>query len=699
MPETTWDSPVQFLKGVGPVRARALARLGIESVGDLLRHYPRTYLDRTAVTPIRRAAVGQEVTVRGQVLTAGERRTRRGRTLQTVTVDDGSEVLFCQWFGQSYMLKTLRGGVEVLLSGRVQRHQGRKQMVHPDFEILGGAGKDGDGDQVHTGRLVPVYPLTSGIGQHWLRRLVHETLPRVVPAVRETLPDALLQHHGLCGLSQALVDVHFPEDAAALARARDRLVYEEVFFIQLAMGLRRLGRARQTGPQLGAPGDLTTRLVGDLPFELTGAQRRVLAEILRDLRSGRVMHRLLQGDVGCGKTLVSLIASLFVIEQGHQALLMAPTEVLARQHGDTAVRHCDPLGVSTATLTGSTPAAERRRILAAVHAGEIDLLVGTHALVQDGVRVPRLGLAVVDEQHRFGVQQRGRVNLGADDGAPPHMLVMSATPIPRSLALTLYGDLDLSIIDELPRGRRPIETELVPEAELPERLEAVRAELRAGRQAYVIYPVIEETEGQDLKAAEKEFAALRDGPFADHSCGLLHGRLKAAEKRRVMDAFAAGEIELLVTTTVVEVGVDVPNATLMLIHHPERFGLAQLHQLRGRIGRGEHASRCWLVNARWLPPETFERLQLFCRIRDGFKLAEEDLRRRGPGDILGVRQHGAPVFLLANPLRDRKVVEACAADVDRILADDPGLRDPAHAALAEGLAGPQSRWAGLAATG
>ena len=694
MPEPTWDSPAQFLKGVGPVRARALARLGIETVGDLLRHYPRSYLDRTAVTPVRRAAVGQDVTIAGQVLTAGERRTRRGRSLQTITVDDGTGVVYCQWFGQSYLIKQFRSGVEVLLSGRVQRHQGRKQLVHPDFEILGG-----EGDPLHTGRLVPVYPLTSGIGQHWLRRRVHEVLPGLMPSVRETLPDDLRRAHDLCGLADALRDIHFPADAIALARARARLVYEEVFFIQLAMGLRRRGRDELSGTRLDVPGDLTGRLVGALPFDLTGAQRRVLAEILRDLRSGRVMHRLLQGDVGCGKTLVALIASLFVIEQGHQALLMAPTEVLARQHGRTLARYCDPLGVSTATLTGSTPAAERRRILDAVHAGEIDLLIGTHALVQDEVRVPRLGLAIVDEQHRFGVQQRGRVVLGADDGVPPHLLVMSATPIPRSLALTLYGDLDLSIIDELPAGRPPIETELVPEAELPERLERIRAELRAGRRAYVICPVIEETEGQDLKAAESEFETLRDGPFAEHRCGLLHGRLKPAEKRRVMDAFADGEIDLLVATTVVEVGLDVPEATVMLIHHPERFGLAQLHQLRGRIGRGRDAAWCALVLERWLPPETFERLRIFSAQRDGFKLAEEDLRRRGPGDILGVRQHGAPVFLLANPLRDAAVVEACARDVARLLEEDPDLRAPAHAALAAGVTGPQARFAGLIAPG
>ncbi|MBU1073049.1 ATP-dependent DNA helicase RecG, partial [bacterium] len=479
MPAVVWDSPVQFLKGVGPVRARALDRLGIATVGDLLRHYPRAYLDRTAVTPIRTARPGDEVTVQGQVLTAGERRTRRKRTLQTVTVDDGTDVLFCQWFGQSYLLRQFRSGTRVLLSGKVQLHAGRKQLVHPDFELLGG-----EEARLHTGRLVPVYPLTGGIGQHWLRRLIHETLNAALPAAEETLPQDLRRSRGLCSLGAALSGIHFPAGADELDRARKRMVYEEIFFIQLAMGLRRRDREAQAGRRLGAPGDLTTRLVAGLPFALTAAQRRVLREILRDMRSGHVMHRLLQGDVGCGKTLVALIAALFVIEQGHQALLMAPTEVLARQHGETIGGYCEVLGVAVATLTGGTPARERRRILDAVHAGEIDLLIGTHALVQDGVSIPRLGLAVVDEQHRFGVQQRGRVTLVARDGTPPHMLVMSATPIPRSLSLTLYGDLDLSIIDELPAGRRPIATALVTADELAEKHEFIRDQLRRGRQAY-----------------------------------------------------------------------------------------------------------------------------------------------------------------------------------------------------------------------
>jgi ATP-dependent DNA helicase RecG len=397
------------------------------------------------------------------------------------------------------------------------------------------------------------------------------------------------------------------------------------------------------------------------------------------------MHRLLQGDVGSGKTLVALIAALFVIEQGYQAVIMAPTEVLARQHGQTLSRLCDPLGIGVETLTGSTPAAERRRILAGVAAGEIDLLLGTHAVIQEDVRIPRLALAVVDEQHRFGVRQRGRPASAAESDEPVHVLVMSATPIPRSLSLTLYGDLDLSVIDELPAGRRPVTTAVVREKDEEAVWEKCRRQVAAGRQVYVIYPVIEETEGQDLKAATVEFEKLRAATFPGCGVDLLHGRLKARDKERVMGAFTRGETQVLVATTVVEVGVDVPNATAMVIHNPERFGLAQLHQLRGRIGRGRHASRCWLLCDRYLAEESFQRIRFFAQNTDGFALAEEDLRLRGPGDAWGLRQHGAPGFRLANPLRDADLVRMCRNDARELLARDPGLESPGGRVILRGL--------------
>ncbi len=679
-PEITWESDVQFLKTVGPARARALGRLGVSAVGDLLTLLPRAWFDRSRLTPIPRLEIGKAATVAGEVLTAGERRTRRGRTLQTVTVGDPGGILFCQWFNQSYLLKQFRTGVKVMLSGTPQVHSGRLQMVHPDFEIL----EEGR-DLLHTGRMVPVYPLTRGIGQHWLRKLIHVTLEAVAPSLPETLPARLIAARGLPARADALRGLHFPASAEQRDASLRRLIYEEILLIQLMMALRRDHRRARTGITLEAPGDLTARLVAALPYEPTGAQRRVLAEILRDLRSGRIMHRLLQGDVGSGKTLVAVIACLFVVEQGWRALFMAPTEVLARQHGEGIAAMVGPLGIRTATLTGSTPAAERRGILAAAARGDIDLLIGTHALIQEGVAMPRLGLAVVDEQHRFGVRQRATAASGKGDEAPPHVLVMSATPIPRSLALTLYGDLDLSLLDESPAGRRPILTDVVRDAECGGMEAEVRRRVEAGRQAYVIYPVIEETEGQDLKAATEEFGRLSAGPFAGLRVALLHGKLKPREKQQVMSAFARGEVDLLVATTVVEVGVDVPNATTMVIHHPERFGLAQLHQLRGRVGRGREQSWCHLVADRWLPPETMDRIRFFAATADGFELAEEDMRRRGPGDILGVRQHGTPMFRLANPLRDAALVRDCDADARALLAEDPRFESPANAGLWDAL--------------
>jgi len=686
-PEFSQDTPVQFLKSVGPARARALTRLGVETVGDLLSHYPRRYFDRSSTVQVRSLRAGQDVTVRGEILTASERRTRTGGSLLTVTLGDDTGVLFCVWFNQKFLLKQFKSGRKMMVSGTVQMHGGRAQVAHPDYEVFEPAGGEEDsGPGLHTGRMVPVYGLTSGVGQHWLRGLVHQALENMSDLHVDPLPAGLLAKHGMPDRRRALEEIHFPADQKSMAAARDRLVYEELFTIQILMALRRDSRRGQAGLTLSKPGELTSNLVKSLPFSLTGAQRRVLKEILADMRSGRSMHRLLQGDVGSGKTLVALIAALFVIEQGHQSVIMAPTEVLARQHGQTLTRFCEPLGVSVETLTGSTPAAERRGILSGVAAGEIDLLVGTHAVIQEDVNIPRLALAVVDEQHRFGVRQRGRPASAANTDKSVHVLVMSATPIPRSLSLTLYGDLDLSIIDELPAGRQPITTKLVREKDEQDVWEGCRREVAAGRQVYVIYPVIEETEGQDLKAATVEFERLQSEVFPGRRVALLHGRLKPREKHQVMGAFTRGEVQILVATTVVEVGVDVPNATAMVIHNPERFGLAQLHQLRGRIGRGEHASSCWLLCDRFLAEESFQRIRFFSEHTDGFALAEEDLRLRGPGDAWGIRQHGAPGFRLANPLRDVKLVRMCRDDAREFLERDPRFESPDGKTMLRGLA-------------
>ena len=668
----TIDSPVQFLKTVGPARAAALRRLGVETAGDLMRHLPRTHLDRTRVEPIARLPVGRPATVMGEVLTCGEHRTRRGGSLQTVTICDRSGVLFCVWFNQRHVLKQFRGGRKVMLSGTVQWHHGRRQMAHPDFEILDDRPAP---EGLHTGRLVPVYPLTSGIGQHWLRRLIHDTLTRLAPEWPDPLAEDWRRRRSLPTLAEALWAVHFPAGEAERERARRRLVYQELLEIQLLMALRRGSRVNRPGIMLVKPGDLTRRLVESLPFLLTGAQRRVLAEILADLRSGRVMHRLLQGDVGSGKTLVALIAALFVIEQGYQGLLMAPTEVLAQQHGATIKSLVAGLGVVVEILTGSTPAAERRSILAAAGRQEVQLLVGTHAVIQDQVRLPALALAIVDEQHRFGVRQRGR-SASDEDRQPVHLLVMSATPIPRSLALTLYGDLDLSLIDELPAGGRAVETRVETVAREDDVYAQCLQRVARGQQGYIIYPVVEQTEQMDIRAAVDEAERLSEGPLRQVRVGLVHGRLKARQKQEVMAAFAGGELDVLVATTVVEVGIDVTAAGWMVIHAPERFGLAQLHQLRGRIGRGGQQAVCWLLHGDKLDDDSARRLHFFASHSDGFRLAEEDLRRRGPGDPWGVRQHGTPGFRLANPLRDGDLAMLAAQDVRDLLAADPQLAGP-----------------------
>lgn len=683
-PEFNLSTSVQFLKSVGPARVRALTRLGITTVGDLLAHYPRRYFDRTSCVPIGRVTVGQEVTVLGEVLTCSDRRTGRGGNLLTLALGDDTGVIFCVWFNQKFLMKQFRAGRKVMASGKIQFHGGRPQLAHPDFEVLESP-EAGQSPGLHTGRMVPVYGLTAGIGQYWLRSLMDQALTRCTDFHQESLPPELVQKYGFPSRAGALRDIHFPADRAALEQAVHRLKYEELFTIQILMALRRASARAEVGIRLHPPGDLTRRLVENLPFKLTRAQRRVLNEILGDLRSGSPMHRMLQGDVGSGKTLVALIAALFVIEQGFQAILLVPTEVLAQQHGRTIGRLCDAIGVTSETLTGSTPAARRRAILAGVAAGEVDLLLGTHAVIQADVRVPRLALSIIDEQHRFGVRQRGASGAATEIDHQPHLLVMSATPIPRSLALTLYGDLELSVIDELPAGRRPIQTELVREKDEDRVWAACLREVAAGHQVYVISPVIEETEGQDLKAATVEFERLRDTVFAAHQVGLLHGRLKAAEKAAVMGAFAAGELQVLVATTVVEVGVDVANATAMVINNPERFGLAQLHQLRGRIGRSQHHSWCWLLCDRYLGEESYRRISFFAAHGDGFELAEEDLRSRGPGDAWGVRQSGVPEFRLVNPLVDGDLVAVCRADAQAFLAGDPQLRSRAGHLVAAGL--------------
>ena len=668
----------QYIRGVGPARQKLLSRLGIETVDDLIRHYPRGYYDRSGIVSIGSVSPGETVTVSGEILTAHSRRLGRRRSMLTVAVDDGTGALQLVFFNQAYLEKYFRKGSRVLASGQVKLYRDTKQMASPEWEITGGGG---DEQLLHSGRIVPVYPLTAGISQRMMRRIVKAALDRACGMIPENLPARIVSGMGLAGREEALGQIHYPDDDAGRKEALRRLKFEEVFFLHLLIRERRLlvreGRSR---PKIEPPHTLAHRFLENLPFSLTGAQKRVLKEIRADVESEKGLSMLLQGDVGSGKTVVGIASMLLAIGAGHQAAMMAPTEILAQQHAMNMEKYLEGLDVTTALLLGSMKQAAKRTVQKRLASGEIDLVVGTHALIQESISFRQLGLAVIDEQHRFGVRQRA--TLGSGDMLP-HFLVMTATPIPRSLARTVYGDLDLSVIDEMPFGRRRVKTKLVHPGEVEMVYESVRAEMREGRQAFILYPLVEESENIELKAATEEFERLSAGEFAGFPMGLLHGRMSFEEKMRAISMFRSGEILGLVTTTVIEVGVDIPNASVLLINHPERFGLAQLHQLRGRIGRGGSGGACYLFIDDDAAGGSLERLELFAGTDDGFRVAEIDLEIRGPGEVWGTRQSGYPSFRLINPLSDNDLVQHSWEESGNLLSADPGLDLPENMVVAE----------------
>ncbi len=672
--EADRHTEVQYLKGVGPVRAQQLRRLGLERAEDLLFHFPAEYLQRGGVIDLARVRVGEIITTQGQVLDVQKRRVQRGRTLVTVTLGDAGARLRLTWFNAAYLADKLRVGESLVVSGAVTLYAGQPQMVNPEFD------QDTQSELVTSGP-VPRYPLTAGLKQGALRKIIEHVLDTVVQDVPEPLPDKLREREQLMPRIDALREIHRPSDVDRVERARARFAFEEAFALQLAVGIRRHGYLRRSSRiVVDDYGTLSTKLVNDLGFELTGAQRRVLSAIGKDLRSKVAMHRLVQGDVGCGKTLVAVIAMVWTIEAGGQVAFLAPTEVLARQHGRRQGEVLKKLGVKVATLTGATPSAERRDILKGLATGYIQAVFGTHALIQDDIHFRRLGLAVVDEQHRFGVAQRGAL---AQEGA--HLLVMSATPIPRTLALTVYGDLDLSVIDELPPGRSQVGTRVISDKALAPIYEDVVARAGRAEQSYLVFPVVEENEGSDLASAKAAFEELKSGPLSALRLALLHGKIPPREKAQLSEAFARGEYDAVVATTVVEVGLDVAKATLMVVHQAERFGLAQLHQLRGRVGRSHLKSECVLVSGPGLGQRARQRLQLLASTHDGFLLAEADLRERGMGDLHGFRQHGRALFRALNPLQDELILTRARESAREILEADPGLRSGRHASLATWL--------------
>ena len=657
------NTDVRYIKGIGEQRAKALGKLGIRTLQDLVSYFPRRYEDRTQTKSIAELEPGETAGVAAMVAAAPTvSRVRQGLDLVKLRAVDETGALDVTFFNQTWLRTSLHVGDTYIFYGKAEGTQRRRQMTNPIVEP--------EGRRESTGRIVPIYPLTAGVSQLILSRSIRQGLNACGDILPDVLPDSVRQGHQLCRIGYAYENIHFPENAEALDIARRRLAFEELFLFTI--GLKRL-RSRREVAQVTPCRDVDmSPFYESLPFTLTDAQRRCVTEALADMRSGSPMNRLCQGDVGSGKTMVAAACVYFMAQNGRQAALMAPTEILAQQHYAGLAPLMERLGIRCALLTGSTPARTKRSICAQLAGGEIQFAIGTHALISQGVEYQDLGLVVTDEQHRFGVAQRAAL---AAKGHSPHTLVMSATPIPRTLALILYGDLDVSIIDQLPPGRQPIDTFAVP-GSYHQRLYAfIRKLVGEGRQAYIVCPMVAENDElpDERKAVTAYAKMLQDGPLSDLRIAAVHGKMKPKEKDAVMTAFAGGEADVLVSTTVIEVGVDVPNAAVMVIENAERFGLSQLHQLRGRVGRGKFKSYCVLVSDNQ-NEETRQRLKVMTKTSDGFKIAEEDLRLRGPGDFFGQRQHGLPGLKVADLGCDTKLLQEAQSAAESLLAEDPELR-------------------------
>ncbi|MBN1347898.1 ATP-dependent DNA helicase RecG [candidate division KSB1 bacterium] len=669
------DSPVQFLKGIGDKRAEILRQIGIHSIRDFLYYFPRRWLDRSNITQIKDLRPNAEATVVAQVESCGIAQGRKSRFI--VNLFDGTGFMTCVWFNRlTFWNKIFSAGETIAFSGKVG-YYGGLQMVHPDFDKLSDDDSENQADQfLHTGIIIPLYPSSEelsrvGFDSRGFRRIMKTALRIHGHEIEETLWDDILKKRALMPLPEAIKQIHFPADQQSLENARQRIKYDELFYLQLMLAYRKRNMGvRQKGIEFKIVGEKTRNLVEKLPFELTAAQKKVMHEIRADMKRETPMYRLLQGDVGSGKTIIALMTMLIAVENGYQAALMAPTEILAEQHYLTIHRMLDELNVSVALVVGAQKKAVRDKLLHGIRFGDIEIVIGTHALIQEGVEFQRLGLIVIDEQHRFGVIQRQTLR---EKGLNPDVLVMTATPIPRTLSMTLYGDLDVSIIDELPGGRLPVKTVWRYADKRKEIYKFIHDRVAKGQQAYIVFPLVEESEKIDLKAATENYEQLSTGIFADLKVALLHGRMKNEEKEAAMDAFKKGDIRILVTTTVIEVGVDVPQATIMLIEHAERFGLTQLHQLRGRVGRGSEQSYCILIAEPQLSNEGLKRLQTMAKTNNGFEISEVDLQIRGPGEFFGTKQHGLPELKLADILKDQKLLNQTRADAFELVSTDPQL--------------------------
>ena len=694
------ETSTRVVRGVGPKMADLLAKKGITTVEDALYLLPNRYEDRRMLRTITQLRPGCTEVFYAVVRSAESVAGKGGRRFFEALVGDDSGGIVMKWFNFNprYMKGIWKTGKRGVFTGEIVQYGSRREIHHPDVDWLD---DNADlaaimaGDPVNFGRTVPVYPLTEGLQQKVLRKVLKAVVDSFVPAVDSFVPLQVRERRSLLPLSDALREVHFPGNEADIAslngratQAHQTLAFDEFFFLQLGLALKQHGNSLEEGIPFTVTHTYTRPLLKTLPFTLTAAQKRVLTEIKEDMAASHPMHRLVQGDVGSGKTIVALLAALLAVENECQTAIMAPTEILAEQHFLNIRRSCEHLGIPVALLTSGVTGKDRTTTLKAIASGEVKIVIGTHAVIQEKVEFDRLGLGIIDEQHRFGVLQRGFLK---KKGRNPHILVMTATPIPRTLAMTVYGDLSLSVIDELPPGRSPVATKVCTEAQRSQVYRMINEEVRSGRQAYLIYPLVEESEKSELKAAVAMAEHLSTDVFPALRIGLLHGRLKPEEKEAVMRSFTAREIDVLVATTVIEVGIDVPNATVMVVEHAERFGLSQLHQLRGRVGRGVDRSRCILLAGGKLSAEAVRRLRVMEETTDGFRIAEADLELRGPGDFLGTRQAGLPDFRVASILRDGRILEEARREAFAIVERDPRLSSPENALLRDELL---RRWGG-----
>ena len=688
-------TPIQYIKGVGPKRAKLFEKKGILTVEDGLYFLPRSYEDRRHLKKISELMAGGKETGFGEILLSGTAfyQNKKKRVFEVV-VGDGSGTITLKWFrgNERYLKERFKKGQKMIFSGEVRWFNYQKEIHHPDVEIVEG---DIEEDYLNFKRIVPIYSETEGLYQRTLRRLLKSIVDGYSDELMSPIPAEIVERQDLIDFSEAFRRVHFPPDGESIEKlnlqrsdGHRRIIFDEFFFLELGLALKKRGVALEAGISFKTGGTLSQKLLNQLSFQLTRAQERALAEIVEDMERPHPMNRLIQGDVGSGKTIVALLASLRAVEFGYQAAIMAPTEVLAEQHYLTIHRWVEPLGVGVALLTSNIKGSEREEIYDRIRRGEVQIVIGTHAVIQEQVEFHRLGLAIIDEQHKFGVVQRGLLK---KKGGNPDVLVMTATPIPRTLAMTIYGDLDISLIDEMPPGRMPVETRVFPESARNRVYRIVEEEVKKGRQVFIVYPLVEESEKLDLKDATQMAEHLQKDVFPGFRIGLLHGRMKSDEKEAIMGEFKERAIHILVATTVIEVGIDIPNASVMVVEHAERFGLSQLHQLRGRIGRGQYPSKCILLAQYRSSEEAKIRLRAMEQTNDGFKIAEQDLELRGPGEFFGIRQSGLPDFRVAHLIRDTPILIEARREAFRLVQGDPDLEKPSHSALKDVL---KKRWKG-----